>query len=508
MTKTWRPYLLIFILIVLLYGQTAFFNFSRLDDNVILEKAEILGNFKNLGQIFSSDVFLSDHRLYYRPLLNCSYLIDAIVGGQSPVIYHLFNIFWHFLAVSLLYCFLKKILQRPPLALFLSLLFLVHPILTQAVAWIPGRNDSLLAVWVLAAVLSFINFCSRPTAASLGGYFIFFLLAVLTKETAIFLPLLLVVYYYTLGREQKLKRRDQAKIILASLVVYCFWLLLRQLALGGGDNTVFALFRNLPQGLMMGLKIVGQIILPFHLTTVPLAADTSFLFSLVTLPLLIILLYASSHKRSAYLWFGAAWFLVFFIPPLLFSNGTSYFDHRLYLPLIGFLIIISELSFIKNLNWREPRVIAVAALLLLILSVLTFRHSLNFRDPFAFWRAAVTGSPHSLPARAILGDIYAEQADWAAAEQEFLAALSLNPQEPIMHYNLGVVYLNRGNKMAAEIEFQRELAVNPGYYKALANLGILAYQSGQTAAAVRYWQAAVASNPDDLQSAKLLEMVK
>lgn len=508
MTKTWRPYLFIFILTVLLYGQTVFFSFSRLDDNVILEKSEILGNFKNLGTIFSSDVFLSDHRLYYRPLLNCSYLVDAVVGGQSPLIYHLSNIFWHFLAVSLLYYFLKKILQRPPLALFLSLLFLVHPVLTQAVAWIPGRNDSLLAVWVLAAVLNFINFCKRPGWVSLSGYFIFFLLAVLTKETAIFLPFLLVVYYYTIGQNQKIARRDKAKVILASLTVYCLWFLLRQLALAGGDNSVFALFKNLPQGLMMGLKIVGQIILPFHLTTVPLAADTSFLFSLVALPLLAVSLYASPHKRSTYLWFGAAWFLIFFIPPLLFSNGTSYFDHRLYLPLIGFLIIISELDFIKSLNWRQPRVIALAALLLLILSVLTFRHSLNFRDPFTFWRAAVTGSPHSLPAHAILGDIYAEQTDWVAAEQEFLAALSLNPQEPIMHYNLGVVYLRSGNKIAAEIEFKRELAVNPDYYKALANLGILAYQSGQTAAAIKYWQAAVASNPNDQQSAKLLEMTR
>jgi len=401
MTKTWRPYFLIFSFIVLLYGQTAFFNFSRLDDNIILEKSEIFGNFQNLGTIFSSDVFLSDHRLYYRPLLNCSYLFDALIGGQSPVIYHLSNIFWHFLAVSLLYCFLKKILQRPPLALFLSLLFLVHPILTQAVAWIPGRNDSLLAVLVLAAVLNFINFCKRPGWVSLSSYFIFFLLAVLTKETAIFLPFLLVAYYYTIGREQKLTRRDKAKAILASLFVYGVWLLLRQLALAGGDNSVFALLKNLPQGLMMGLKIVGQIILPFRLTTVPLAADTSFWFSLVALPLLIISLYLSPRKRSAYLWFGAAWFLIFFIPPLLFTNGTSYFDHRLYLPLVGFLIIISELDFIRNLNWRQPRVIALAALLLLILSVLTFRHSLNFRDSFTFWRSAVTGSPHSLPAHAI-----------------------------------------------------------------------------------------------------------
>jgi len=261
-------------------------------------------------------------------------------------------------------------------------------------------------------------------------------------------------------------------------------------------------------GLMMGFKMIGKIILPVDLTVIPLAADISFWFSLSTLPFLIILLFYSRQKRKDYLFFGAAWFAVFFIPPLMFSNGTSYFEHRFYLPLIGFLIILSEVDFVKNLNWRHKKVVSFAALGLIVLAIPTFFHSQNFRDPLTFWQAAVKGSPHSLPAHVILGNLYSENARWPEAEQELLEAIKLNPQEPITHYNLGVVYLNEDKKIAAAEEFKRELTVNPGYYKALANLGDLAYQSGQKAEALQYWRAALISNPNDERSAQRLESLR
>lgn len=505
MTKTWRPYLLIFLLTVLLYGQTIFFGFSRLDDSVIQEKKEVLGSFRNLGTVFSSDVFLAAHQVYYRPLLNVTYMFDATIGGQSPWVYHFDNILLHFLAVCLLYLFLKKILRRAPLALFLSLLFLTHPILTQAVAWLPGRNDSLLTVLVLAAALSFINFSRRPDWLSLSSYFIFFLLAILTKETAIFLPLLLMIYWVTIGRDQKVSRSDQILIVLTSATAGVIWFLMRQFALAGGDSSALALLRNLPAGLTMGIKVIGQIIFPFHLAVVPFSADTSLWFSLIALPFLIFLLYRSRQRRLSYLIFGAAWFFVFFIPPLLFSNGISYFEHRLYLPLIGFFIILGEIDFIKNLDWHRKRVICGTTLIIFVLAILVLIHSRNFRDPFVFWQAAVKSSPHCLPAHVILGGLYSEAARWPEAEQEFLRAIALSPQEPIIHYNLGVAYLNEGRLVDAQEKFQAELAVNPGYYKALANLGDLAYKSGRTSEAVQYWRAALVSNPNDEQSAQRLK---
>ena len=193
------------------------------------------------------------------------------------------------------------------------------------------------------------------------------------------------------------------------------------------------------------------------------------------------------------------------MPPLLFSNGVSYFDHRLYLPLVGCLIMIGEIDFVKDLDWRRREVISGSVIILLILSILTFSHSRNFRSPLIFWQSAVKGSPHSLPAHTILGGIYSENAKWPEAERELLAAIAIAPQEPILHYNLGVVYLNIGNKLEATLEFKKELTANPGYYKALANLGDLAYGSGRLPEAIGYWRAALASNPGDSESAKRLE---
>jgi len=175
--KSWRPYFIIFLVGFLLYGQTLFFSYTYYDDNELtLERTAFLQDFRNIPQIFSTDVFLSaaGDKFYYRPLLNLSFMADAHLGGEVPFFYHFSNILIHIIAVFLLFYFLKKIIKKDSLAFFFSLIFLVHPVLTQAVAWIPGRNDSLLAVFVLAAFITFLNFLENPRLRSYLLYLLFF----------------------------------------------------------------------------------------------------------------------------------------------------------------------------------------------------------------------------------------------------------------------------------------------------------------------------------------------
>ncbi len=487
--NTWRPYFLIFLFGFLLYGQTLFFDYTYLDDNaLILENYPTISQFKNVGTIFSSDVFLSTPKFYYRPLLNLSFYPEATTTGTAPAIFHLVNIILHLSAVALVFRLLLKLDCAPPLAYFLSLLFLVHPVLTQAVAWIPGRNDPLLVIFVLASLLSFLSFANRPRLRSYLAYLLFLFLALLSKETAVFLPGLVIFYFLFLAPE-KVSKSDRWLLVFGSAAIGFIWFLMRHFALGGETLGLSAALVSIFKNSASLIVFLGKAVLPFSLSVVPSLADAKIIYGLIVLPLLILALVFSKAKKQKYLVFGVLWFLFFILPSFIRPNPVDtpdFFEHRLYLPLIGLLIILAEIDWFKKLDFKNKKVQAGAALVLIFFAILTFRHSLNFSNRLTFWRSAVKTSPHSPLAHRNLGVMEYFDGERAAAAKEYQAALALNPNEQMAHNNLGVIYMEDKNWSAAEAEFKAELRINPGYDKALANLSDLAYRQ----------QAASLNNPE------------
>jgi len=205
--SSWKPFVVLFAAIFIIYGQSIFFELTYLDDNnLFIDHHEIISNIKSVGTIFSSDAFFSSNRLYYRPLLNFSFMMEAQFGGSNYLVYHLFNLFWHFLATALFFILLKRLSGRPLFSFLAALIFSIHPVISQAVVWLPGRNDSLLAVFILASFLSFLNYFKKPNLKNLLLYSLFFFLALLSKETSLFFPLLIFIYLLTKGKEKKLTK--------------------------------------------------------------------------------------------------------------------------------------------------------------------------------------------------------------------------------------------------------------------------------------------------------------
>ncbi len=497
MLKSWRPYFIIFVLGFLLYSQTLVFNFTYLDDNtLILDNYPLISQAKNIGRLFTDDAFFSNSNFYYRPLLNLSLMGDAHWGGQELFFYHLTNILLHCLAACLLFLFLSALTIRRPLAFGLSLFFLVAPVATMAVAWIPGRNDSLLTIFILAAFLVFLRFLESPKLRFYLAYLAFFFLALLSKETAVFLPFLLIIYWSLLARG-RLLARDKFLFIFGSLGILGVWFFLRAFAL---ENTAWALGPALKQIIIDSpalLLALGKMVLPINLSVYPIAADSSWLYGLFILILIIIALVFSRRRRSAYLIFGAAWFLIFFLPSLLSLNPPGDFlEHRLYLPFAGLLIILGEIDWLKGLDFKKRAVKAGAVLVIIVFALVTWRYSLNFKDGLTFWRQATASSPHSLLAQRNLGVMDYFHNDFSGASSHYRQALALNPTEPMAHNNLGVIALEEKNFSVAETEFKQELLVNPDYATTYFNLGDLYYQEHHLEEAAAYWRQTLILNPD------------
>lgn len=499
--KTWRPYFLIFLVGFLLYFSSLSFDFTYFDDSsLILDKIEILKNFRQVGQIFATDAFFSGDKFYYRPLLNLSFMVDAQWAGSLPFFYHLSNILLHILAASLVFYLLNLILKRRPLAFFLGLIFLVHPVLTQAVAWLPGRNDSLLAIFVLAALAMFLKFSARPALRYYLGYLLFLFLALLSKESAVGLPLLIIYYFYFIDRES-LSKIDKFLVVVGSLATGFIWFLMRNFALGAGSTNYESAVVGIVHNSAALLLSLGKLVWPLNLSVLPILADSTIIYGVLALLLLSAGLYWSKEKRYNYLIFGSLWFLVFLLPSFIRLNDLpDFLEHRLYLPFFGFLIVLAEIDFIKKLDFKERRNQLAAALILILLASLTYFHSSVFSDRLTFWQRAAQDSPHSPLAQRNLGVMYYFAGNFPAAETYYQRALKLNPSEIMVHNNLGVIYLAQKRYGLAESEFRQELLVNPNYELAWFNLGEVAYRQGKFLDAKNFWETALLANPDYLEA--------
>ena len=496
MLRSWRPYFLIFVVGLLLYGQTLFFDFTYFDDNeLILNKAAILQEAKNIGTVFSTDAFFSGDKFYYRPLLNLSFMVDAQFGGELPIFYHLDNIFLHILAAILVFCLLKKISQKPALSFFFSLIFLVHPVLTQAVAWLPGRNDSLLAVFVLAAFIFFLNFLHNPRPKDYLGYLLFLLLSLLAKETAVFLPVLVIFYFWFIDKGE-LNKTDKLLLIFGSGAAGFVWFLMRAFALGGEPINYFSAILGIIKNSSAILLGIGKIILPVNLSVLPILQDSNLIYGIIISVLLIVAWIFSEKKRINYSIFGLAWFLLFLLPSFIRLNTLpDFLEHRLYVPLIGFFIILMEIDWIKNLDFTKKKVKIISVIILIIFSILTWQHSQKFSNRLIFWQTAVNDSPDSPLAERNLGAMYYLDGQLDQAVVYYKRALDLNPNEAMVHNNIGLVYMEKKLYNQAEEEYKKELSLYPTYDKALFNLGLLYYNTGRKEEAGELWRQTLVANP-------------
>jgi tetratricopeptide (TPR) repeat protein len=428
-------------------------------------------------RIFQQDVFyLSSSCSYYRPILTLSFMLDAQISGQYPFFYHLSNVLYHLTASLLFYLFLKKLKIEEKVSFLLALIFLVHPVLTQAVSWIPGRNDSLLTIFTLATFIFLIEYLEKRKITNLIFYFLFFFLSLFTKESAILIPLFSIFFILLFYKE---KSNYFLELFLGWWGIGFFWFIARQNALKNffylsPSEMTSALIFNFPALFLY----LGKIFFPFNLSVLPTLKDSIFFWGFLALLVFILFLWWSKKINFKLFVFGFLWFLFFLFPNFIRPNSkitADFLEHRIYLPLVGFLVIFVSLEKIKKI-FLEKKIFVF--FVIIFFSVITFFHQFDFKDRLTFWQKAVFSSPSSPLAHRNLGAMLYFDGKIVAAEKEYEKSLEINPNEPMANNNLGVIYLDKKQLKKAIVYFERELKINPNYDNALFNLGLAYYQLG------------------------------
>jgi len=426
---------------------------------------------------------------YWRPMLLTVFSVQWHLWQGWPPGYHFVSAALHIADAILLLLFLRRLLGSRPLAYLTALFFLAHPLQTEAVAYASSQGDSLSVLFELLGLLCYLDFRSRKSAAGKSRRYWaaigLFILALLSKETAIVFPALaLLSDAYRSFRDQPGLgwRRRLAELGHAAwpfFLLAAVYVLLRGTVLNFVDSfnlthqvsiftssfpvRLFTFFRVLAGyvGLLfvpLGLHMERQV---EYVTSFfqPLALAGAAIFAV------LLALAAALYRRRPALSFGIFWFFICLAPVSNVAvpiNGLMY-EHFLYLPLAGFFLALLAAG--KELTARPViRRAAVAALVvgLAVFSVLTVRRNADWRDPVVFFSQIRPYAPQSYRLLVNLGIAYADSGDQQAAVKTFKEALALQPILPVAHHNLANSYRALGDRKQAMDEYRAALAVDPG----------------------------------------------
>lgn len=500
--KSWLPFVSTAAIGFVIFFQTFFFDFSYLDDNVlVLYHQDFLANLTNIFRSFLADVFHINNSSasYYRPLLTISFILDYQIGGATPFVYHFTNVILHILSSYLVFIFLCKLNYQRTISFLFSIVFLVHPALTQAVAWIPGRNDSLLAVFILSTFIFFTNYLKDGKTSSLLWYLTFFCLALFTKESGVLALTIMLYYLYFIYKENKISF-NRFYFFVGSIGVIELWAISRNFVLKSeGTMALIDMTKSVYFNLPAVIQFMGKIFFPFNLSVLPIMQDTTFWYGIIAIVLLAVLLFFTKTKRWIFILLGCGWFLAFLLPSFIRPNNTinaDFIEHRLYVPIIGVFIILLETDVIKKIDLTKKSTLIIIGFLLLMFTIITIMHSRNFADKIAFWKNAAQNSPHLPLAHLNLGAMEYLDGDMDNAEKEFNIALGLNPKARMAHNNLGLIYISQNKLAEAENEYKKELQINPYYDNAYFNLGSLYWRQQKYDEAKRCWKSTLIINPN------------
>lgn len=519
-----RPHLLSILLIsalsIILYINTLENGFTY-DDYGTVAGNPFISNFHNLNLLFKKDYFTISDETTYRPVVTFSYFVDYKLYGEKPWGYHLTNLLLHLLNGVLVYIFLALLTQssirQQSFLLLPALLFVSHPVLTEAINAIAFRED-LLCFFFYMASFNLYLFIKSSTGLRPINWFLYvvslisYSLALFSKEMALTFPLIIYCYEWVCLRKEKINLKS---------------LLLNPLNIGYIGVTMlysyirFYSFKNsaeidLPQWSLIERlltipwliisyfkHIIFPIILSADYEIVPIQSLYSISFVIPLIIVISILFFSVKNKKVI---FGIVFFCVALLPVLNIAPISRTFAERyLYIPIVG-LIIATE-SIFSTIDYLKRYLLIILYFLIILYSFGTIKRNSVWREQRSLWFDTVKKMPNSSIAHTNLGLVYYREGRLDDATRELKTAIQLKPYVAEKHYALGQVYHKKQRIMDAIDEFNLAIAYKPNDKRYHTSRGIAYFDLGKLENARQSFETAYRIDNTDLKAIQNLNAV-
>lgn len=444
-------YALVPVIIAVISSINSLWNYFASDD-----LQQVLGNpfiksLSNLPAAFTTSVwsftatdivFTAD--FYFRPVFSILFAINYALFGTAPLGWHLVNVLIHALVTLLVYVVAQEITGRNWVSMLTATLFAVHPAHAESVAWVSGVTDPLMMLLLLPTFYFYLRFQKRGAKYLLGCAIALYFLALLSKETAVALPVVVAyceLFYFESETAFKQRVIRAARILVLFAIPTAVYILMRYQALGALDFAGQSRYPLIPSLLTIPLaivKYVGLMVLPWgysyqHRTDF-VESPVSPLF-LVPLALLLLVAMAVARLKSREIRLGAVWFIVMLAPALAslsqFEPAYLVQERYLYAPSFGVTLAIAlGIEWLAGRDWfgARNRIVAgaVAVLLVLVWGAILIRQNRVWDDTLSLHQNTIAVSPREPLAHASLSRSYYEAGWPRKAEASALTALDLD----------------------------------------------------------------------------------
>ncbi len=547
----WGSLLAVIILGVLLYSNTLHVPFYFDDYDSIIDNPQIknLQNFDKLPGIFNfNDRYLS----YLSVALNFHF------GGMNVVGYHIVNIVIHLINSILVMLLTQLTLNTPTIKnrynpkekkyfiLLVGLLFISHPIQTQAVTYIIQRMTSLAALFYLSTLLLYVKarlIFLNDSVKTKNKYFIaalLFVLSLLTfimglqsKQIVASLPISLIIYeiIFLRNKENKINWNMMISIlvpflIIAGFVIAYFGIPIEADEISRKDYLITQINVLVAYLKLLFIPVNQNIDYDF-----PLATTLADIGTIINLSLLVALLIISIKfaKKYPLISFSILWFFVTLsVESSIIPIRDVIVEHRLYLPVWGFSLLLVSIIFSLMQKYGTITILFFTCLVLTY-SILTYQRNSLWNDPISMWTDAINKSPTKVrpyfargavylhnneidlsiidmkkvveldknffKAYDNLGVAYQEKKDYETALQYHAKAISINPSWANAYNNRASALILLGKYDQSINDLNKALSLNPNYPDALYNLGYIFYKTSKFENSIKYFSEALALNP-------------
>jgi protein O-mannosyl-transferase len=459
----------------------------------------------------------------YYPVKTTLEWLEWRAWGNDTFGYHLVNVALHVLGAVLLWRLLKRLGVR--CARFAGLLFVVHPIAVESVAWIDELKNTLSLPLLLLALLAYLSYdAGEPGRPGRGGRYLLslgcFLLAMLSKSSVVMFPVFLLLHaWWKRGRIRAADLRATAPFFAISLLLGLVAIRFQELhGLAGGALAVPLggwATRTARAGRLAAFYFY-KCVLPVGLRPIypQWPVDPASLLS--WLPWLaagagIAGLWTRRRTWGKHALLGLGWFFLNLLPVLGFI-AISHFrfswamDHLAYLPLAGLAGLAAAGLGALDVRWARSRpawrwlALGSAAAACALLAVASHARAAAFRSDEAFWSDALARNPGAWIAENNLGNLLLARGETPAAIGHFERALRLNPSYPEAEYDLGLADAQSGRLPEAVAHYAASLRLQPGNGDGHNNLGNALLRMGRTAQAIAEYTEALRLQPDDVHA--------
>lgn len=503
-----QKYLVLLVLLVLVTYLNILPNQLFFDDEELIYKNAYVADLGNFPKYFTSNMVEGANKIsnMYRPFLITSFAFDHLIWNNNPVGYHLTSIFLHLSNTILIYFFLLILTGNKNVSFISSILFGIHPALSEAVIYASGRTDPLYVFWGLISMISFLLVFQSKKLFYLIYVFslVCFSISLLVKETAIVVPFLSVIAVFYKHPIKRSLKRLFILIIPFILIILCY-ILFRLTVLNFSDTLNFysglstdqmtrLYSNNLTVRLFTFTKVfftyLGILIFPEELAmarTTPVITDifNPWVFLFFSLNLILFIISGLLFKKNRLSIFLLLWFFISLLPVIgIIPINSIIAEHYLYLPSVSIFLAFS--TFLTYLMYKlrkstiSIRLIKLFFVIIVVtLSFRTIARTFDWRNPIIFYTLSLKQDPTNLPMRHNLAMAYQDSGNLELAIKVYTQIISISDLYPQTRHNLGNAYKNLGKYPQAEIEYKKALEIDPNFYFTYYELADLYQKTGE-----------------------------